>query len=559
MTDVLSTIPGWAINKAMQAFGVEAPEKIRANPYCLHQFGVKLAIVDGVAKKLGVATEGNVHRSIAIAEGELERQVLSGHCYVHTHTLAVKAGCTKAQLGGDGTIVVEGEKATLRRIHAAETFIAEALNAPIDAWAFSTTAESLPTAPSSVIFDGEDLQFDSQQAVAYALIACSTAPLGIITGAPGTGKTTCARAALRALELDRQRFALCAPTGKAAQRFAQVTGYPAQTIHRLLEWRGTFQRNQLNPLDVDVVLVDESSMIDLLLAADLVAAIDFTRTRLILIGDADQLPPVGPGSFFLDLIDSQRVPVVKLETLHRSAEGSWIYRNASKIIAGGKVELEDCVDFEWMQITSSEAFAIAGIVADALKALVDPAGSNWARDDIQVMSPQKNKDGGVHQLNRELKIALNANKGLSAHINEGEDTQTVHVGDRVIQTKNNYELGVFNGETGEIDAIMSPSLIRVRFGKEYRTYKGAALKQLMLAYACTVHRMQGSEAPVAVVVCHSIHGIMLNRRLFYTAVTRARKRVIIVGDERGVKQALSTKVDLTRRTQLVRRLRDVAA
>ncbi len=397
--------------------------------------------------------------------------------------------------------------------------------------------------------------FDSEQQEAVALVADTTNLVGVVTGAPGTGKTTCTVAALERLQQAGKTFALAAPTGKAAQRFAQVTGCEATTIHRLLEWmQGSFRRNQANPLPQDVILIDEASMIDLFLFADLISAIDATRTRLVLIGDPDQLPPVGPGQPFLDLIASGRVPVVRLQTLHRSAEGSWIYRNASRVIAGEGVELDDCVDFEWMQITPSEAHAIPDIAAEKLAELLDPMGDAWNRDDIQVMAPMKDKEGGVNPLNAALKKAFGTNRGHAAQISAAADTQTVHVGDRVIQTKNDYKLGVFNGEVGEVDDIMNASTIRVRFGAEYRTYKGAELRNLMLAYACTIHRCQGSEWPVAMVVCHSVHNYMLNRRLLYTALTRARKRIIVIGDDAGMKRALSTRVDMTRRTLLKNRL-----
>ncbi len=548
------------IFKIQRAFGPGALAQVKSNPYVLSRL-FPLKVVDAIAQRLG-ARPNSVERAVAIVEYELDKALMDGHCYTHTHTLLQKARgeCrlstttfTEAHLATVDTIVVEGKYALLRSIRDAEVFIGQRVSELLRAMT-SVPPDVSTRQELDAIFELTKTQdrvrdLDQEQAIWFILHET----IAVITGAPGTGKTYSLTAALDLLDARHISYALCAPTGKAARRMTEVTGRPASTIHRLLQWRPDgFVFNADNPLPWDVVVVDESSMIDIRLAADLMAAVNPQHTRIIFVGDANQLPPVGPGAFFSDLIASKKIPTIWLSHLHRAAAGSWIYRNAPKILAGAGVELDvDVPDFDWYEMRSDDPEGIKGVAADVISKLLEE-GQSW--DDFQLLTPMKIRDGGAYELNGAIRAALIKNEGVRAKVGAYESEAEVCRGDRVIQIKNDYELDIFNGECGQIALVETPSSVRVRFDNEYRNVKGARLKNLALSYALTCHKSQGSQWKTVIVVCHSVHGRMLNRRLFYTAVTRAQKKVILIGDENGVKQAIRSVHDVQRRTQLVSRI-----
>jgi exodeoxyribonuclease V alpha subunit len=394
------------------------------------------------------------------------------------------------------------------------------------------------------------ITLDPEQLHAVELIL--TAPVGVITGGAGTGKSSVTSAGLDQLDVHGQTYVLCAPTGKAARRLSEVTGRPAQTIHRLLEWGcGDFQRGPFNKLLESVILVDESSMIPLDLAAALISAVDFHRSRIIFVGDANQLPPVGAGAFFRDLIASAMVPTVRLLTLHRAAQASWICRNGPKVLVGAGVELEDTTDFEWWQLPSDSAPYIVKTVVDLVQKL---KGEGVPLDELQVLSPMKERAGGTSPLNKALQAVLNQ-KPAGAPVLHAFD-QDIYCGDKVIHTRNNYELGVMNGEVGYVLGDVEPGGLRVKYPDDVVVrYSHKDARDLQLAYALTIHKMQGSQVKHCIVVCHSEHNHMLTRGLFYTAITRAKQNVYVVGDVHGMKKALATVHDSQRRTLLQQRLR----
>lgn len=400
------------------------------------------------------------------------------------------------------------------------------------------------------------LDFDAQQQHAVQLLL--EARQGVITGPPGVGKTTCTRAALDELDARRQSYQLCAPTGKAAKRMSEATGRPAKTIHRLLEWsKGGFQRNAAFPLTDSLIVCDESSMLDLFLTADLVDALS-PQTRIAFVGDANQLPPIGPGMFFRDLIASKKVPTVELQTLHRAAAASWIYRNAPRILAGQGVEMSDCEDFEWHLAPDGDAELVVQAVEDIVQKLL---AEGVPEDDFQVLAPMRVRSAGCQELNRVLQpLCLAHKKDLGwdrlpvRRIGWGENEATLHVGDRVIQTRNNYELGVFNGDIGEVVTMGSGGRVTVRFGDTHVAYADSDCRDLELSYALTIHKAQGSEWKDVIVVCSSVHGSMLTRQLIYTALTRAKRRVFLVGDQAGWRTALAKNQVQSRRTRLLERL-----
>lgn len=409
---------------------------------------------------------------------------------------------------------------------------------------------------------------DESQERAVELV-CS-ARIGIVTGGPGTGKSTCLRVALDRMDRRGSRYELCSPTGKAAKRLSEATeGRRAQTIHRLLEYSPAidgFRRCASNPLECDVVIVDEASMVDQMLFASLMRAIAAHRTRLILVGDANQLPPVGPGRPFGDLVDWGRVPTVRLEVLHRTALTSWIHVAAQDLLHGRMPSLERRPDFCFVE-THDPRWLLPRVRRLALD-VFGPQGKQPA--EAQVLIPQKPGLAGIESANPLLQSALNPKRpGERAWARgkrkDAEEPDEFRVGDIVIQTRNDYDLEVFNGEMGRVLAIEQVrdedgklvERLRVQFAghAEVSQYFGAA-PFLQLAYALTIHRTQGSEFPWAIIVCHSIHGFMLSRQLLYTAITRAKQGVVLVGDRKGLERAVSNCRTDERNTSLVERLDD---
>ncbi len=397
-----------------------------------------------------------------------------------------------------------------------------------------------------------EIILDDVQREAVRLI--ESAPIGVVTGGPGRGKTTILKEALTNLH----DYELAAPTGKAARRMSEATGREARTIHRLLGWtpKGFTYGSGLGqvPLNTDVVLIDESSMVDIKLGASLMSALG-NHTRIIFVGDADQLPPVGPGALFRDLIASTRVPVVRLDKLYRAAAESWVCRNAPKILQGQPLETEDIHDFSWYQIGDGDAENISQVVLDILK---EQMAAGVPLDSMQVLTPMKIREGGTREINAKLQPTLNA-RGIKGPGWKLWDDMTIYVADRVMQTKNNYELNVFNGEVGTVYSVDKHELV-VKFDSDaVVTYTHEHARALQLAYASTIHKFQGSEIDDVIVVCHSSQHNMLTRQLFYTAITRAKRRVFLVGDKKGLQTALRTSRDEQRKTRLVARIQGGAA
>lgn len=402
-------------------------------------------------------------------------------------------------------------------------------------------------------------RLDTSQERAVELV-CS-ARIGIVTGGPGTGKSTCLRVALDRLDRRGVRYELSSPTGKAAKRLSEATGgRRAQTLHRLLEFhpgRGGFQRHSANPLGCDLVIVDESSMVDAQLFAALMRAVQPQRTRVILVGDANQLPPVGPGRPFGDLVDWGRVPTARLEVLHRTALTSWIHLAAQDLLHGRVPSLEPRADFRWCPVTDP-----AWILPKVRRLMTDvfaPGGKQPA--DAQVLIPQRPGLAGIEAGNLVLQDALNPARAGERTWPRG--SWAIRPRDLVIQTRNDYDLAVFNGEIGTVldigadDAGDAYNGLRVEFpGNGTKLYPAQKTGALQLAYALTIHRTQGSEFPWAIVVCHSTHSFILSRQLLYTGITRAKAGVVLVGDRKGLERAVANRRTDTRNTSLVDRLDD---
>lgn len=387
------------------------------------------------------------------------------------------------------------------------------------------------------------IELDPSQLLAVRLMC--EARFACVTGGAGVGKTTSLRFAIEEIDRKGLPFKLAAPTGKAAKRMTEATGHPATTIHRLLEWaRGGPTRDRHHPIDAAVVIIDEASMLDVYLLQMLTDAIDPGQTRLILMGDANQLPPVGPGCPFGDLCESGLVPVARLTTLHRSAELSWINQASQQILQRQMPDLETKRDdFQFIQVET------AAEILPAITQLFTRARA----DDVQVLIPQKPGQAGIVEANVQLQALINP-------MREGElcyrrkDKVELRVHDRVIQTKNDYDLQVFNGEIGIVVDVGKDKVVvhyADRGDVDYTLDRAAGLQ---LAYALTVHKMQGSEFPWICFICHSTHTHMLSPQLIYTAITRGRKGVILVGDVKGMQQGLRQQNPPRRNSGLIQRI-----
>lgn len=373
----------------------------------------------------------------------------------------------------------------------------------------------------------------------------------VITGGPGTGKTTVVQTIIRLAEQEGLRILLCAPTGRAAKRLAETTQRKAKTIHRLLVPDGhvgamqVFEYNETKMLPADLVIVDEVSMLDMEMMYHLLSALK-PQCRCILVGDADQLPSVGAGAVLHDIIASGQVPVVRLDTIFRQKEGGRIVTNAHLINSGCLPVVNEDTEFRFVEI-DNEADGAEKISALYNSELLE-TGDKFA---VQVLSPMYKNPCGVDNLNQLIQERFNPPAEGKAEL-KGKNV-VFRVGDKVMQKHNDYEKGVFNGDMGEIFAIQK-DMVYVRYPEQDVKYEGQEVDEITLAYAITVHKSQGSEYHTVIMVLVNSHAIMLQRNLFYTAVTRAKRKVILVGTKRAVQTAVQNQRTSRRFTLLIPRL-----
>lgn len=375
----------------------------------------------------------------------------------------------------------------------------------------------------------------------------------VITGGPGTGKTTVVQAIIRLAEQEGLRIVLCAPTGRAAKRLAETTERKAKTIHRLLVPEGfaggrqVFEYNETKQLPADLVIVDEVSMLDMEMLYHLLQALS-PQCRCILVGDADQLPSVGAGAVLHDIIQSEILPVVRLETIFRQKEGGRIVTNAHLINGGRLPVVNEDEEFRFVEIEREEQGA--DVICRLYAAETAEAGDKFA---VQVLSPMYKNPCGVDNLNAVIQSAVNGpQKGKGEH---KAGKMTFRTGDKVMQKQNNYDKGVFNGDIGEIFAVQD-DIVYVRYLEQDVKYEGQEIDEITLAYAITVHKSQGSEYHTVIMTLVNSHGIMLQRNLLYTAVTRAKGKVILVGTKAALRTAVQNVRTSRRFTLLAQRLRE---
>ena len=387
-----------------------------------------------------------------------------------------------------------------------------------------------------------------------AVEAAARRALLVVTGGPGVGKTTIVRAILSVLARARVEVRLAAPTGRAAKRMSEATGAEATTLHRLLEFdpkTATFKRDRHRPIEAGAVVVDEASMLDLTMADALAQAVA-PGTRLILVGDVDQLPSVGPGAVLRDVIASGALPVVRLRQIFRQAARSLIVQNAHRINEGEAPLAPPpgaTADFFVVERRDPER-ARDTVIELVSKRIPDRFGLDPLRD-VQVLSPMNRGPVGALALNEALQAALNPSGSALVR-----GSRTFRVGDKVMQLRNDYDKGVFNGDVGFVSSIDPEEEHRwmARFDEREVPFDAGDIDDLTLAYACSVHKSQGSEYPAVVIPLLTTHYVMLSRNLLYTAVTRGKRLVVLVADPRAVSLALSQERRDERRTGLAARL-----
>ncbi len=560
--------------RIFKKYGRESVDIVRENPYRLAMdiTGVGFLTADKLAGNLGFAADSPMRAEAGILF-VLNEAAEEGHVCM-PHALLMER-CVKT-LATDAQIMEEA----LARLKA-DTRIKEEALAPHVSGQFGDpraiylrpmhASEVGAAARFAVIQRYRRLQakIDSKAAVEWVRgrLNFSLAPLQeeavrlalgekvvVITGGPGTGKTTLVRAILAIYERIGARISLAAPTGRAAKRLSETTGRPAATIHRLLEFSpqlGGFQRNEQRPLAADLVIVDETSMMDIVIANHLLKAVP-SQAALILVGDSDQLPSVGPGNVLGDIIESGRFPVVRLTEIFRQASQSRIITNAHLIRLGSFPDLrtQNGQEQDFYFIGKEEPQGVLDTIVQLCSERIPRRFGLDPAEDIQVLSPMHRGEVGAQNLNLALQNALNPS-GITLETGG----RTFRVNDKVMQIKNNYDKDVFNGDIGRIRSIdRDHGEIRVEFDARSSTYDFSELEELVHAYAITIHKSQGSEYPAVVFPLLTQHFIMLQRNLLYTAVTRARKLVVIVGSKKALAIAIKNNRTQSRFSLLKQRL-----
>ncbi|GAB2044775.1 ATP-dependent RecD-like DNA helicase [Agathobaculum sp. TL06] len=530
------------------------------NPYllCDPYYDVEFRIADGLAMELGLSLLSD-ERADAGVLYTLTFNLDNGHTFIPleklTHTVCMllsdedvefdeaRALESILQLSERGKLVREqiaGRDAVyLRSIHDAEAYLAEMLGSMAErSFMYDFDVDELLGA----LMEGSEFPYSEKQKQAISVAARSG--LVILTGGPGTGKTTTVRGILQVFEALGLHTLLAAPTGRAAKRLSDLTGMEARTIHRLLEagfaagGRTAFARNLTNPLECDAVILDEVSMVDITLMQALVEALPH-GARLVLVGDADQLPPVGPGNFLRDMIGSHRVPTIELTEIFRQAQKSDIVMNAHAVNAG-RMPVPSGADGDFFFLKRAEPSAVIETVAQLCASRL-PKHYGFTPAQIQVLSPAKRQGSGTMALNRRLQEALNPPAESKLEKRFGD--WIFREGDRVMQVRNNYDIvwerredeeqgtGIFNGDVGEILQIFpQQECMVIRFDDRIATYTYDMLGELELAYAVTVHKSQGSEFDAVVLaLSDGLPRRLLTRNILYTAITRARQLLVIVG------------------------------
>ena len=565
--NVMLFLQGYGVSTAYAAkiyreYGKESIDKVRENPYRLADdiWGIGFKTADGIAAKMGYEKEDprRCRSGILYTLGQLSDE---GHVYAGEEQLVKTAG----QLLEAGETAIRD---TLAGMLQAEDLILDkdAIYLPPFYHAECGTSRRLRDLAESTgrsLFDGlfdpssltaeTGIEYDEVQLA--AIRQAVTSKVMVLTGGPGTGKTTTTQGIIAALKKAGLRVLLAAPTGRAAKRMSEATGMEAKTIHRLLEYnpQDGYKRNDENPLEGDALIVDECSMIDILLMNNLLKAVP-VGMRLVFVGDIDQLPSVGAGNVLRDVIDSQRIPVVRIVRIFRQAQKSRIVMNAHTINQGRFPDTSNGRDTDFFFMREDDPERAAETIVRLVKERL-PRAYRESPDRIQVLTPMQRGVVGAANLNLLLQQALNPS-GPSL----GRGGYTYRQGDRVMQLRNNYAKEVFNGDQGYIREVDTEDrMLTVDFDGKKVEYDVTELDELTLAYATTIHKAQGSEYPIVVMPVLMTHFVMLQRNLIYTGITRAKKICVLLGAAKALAYAVRNVSVLKRNTRLKERLNPSAA
>lgn len=544
--------------KIYRQYGKEGIDKVQDNPYRLADdiWGIGFKTADSIASKMGYE-KNDLRRCKSGISYTLNELSNEGHVYAVEEQLIETA---KKLLEADE----EPIRQAVTEMIASENLIREdeAIYLPPFYHSERGTAKKLlallqdqtPTlfglkADIKAIEKVSGIEYDEVQIAAIKQAVRSK--VMVLTGGPGTGKTTTTQGIIAAYKTAGMRILLAAPTGRASKRMSEATGMEAKTIHRLLEFnpQDGYKRNDENPLEGDALIVDECSMIDIILMYNLMKAIP-ENMRLVLVGDIDQLPSVGAGNVLRDIIDSEKIPVVRLTRIFRQAQSSRIVMSAHAINQGRYPDTSNGKQTDFFFIKNEEPEQVAEEIVKLVKHRL-PKAYNQPLNNIQVLTPMQRSVVGATNLNTMLQQALNtSNLGIS------RGGTTYKLGDRVMQVRNNYDKNVFNGDIGIVEQVsMEDRTLFVRFDDNLVEYEASELDEVTLAYATTIHKAQGSEYPIVVIPVLMTHFVMLQRNLIYTGITRAKKICVLIGQPKALAYAIRNLTVTKRNTKLKERLR----
>lgn len=566
--------PTYAV-KIYKEYGQKTIQLIKENPYRLADeiFGIGFKTADKIARNMGIKKDSR-YRIAAGIKHVINEFVSEGHTYAPLDEL-VKRGEKILEVSGDSIQEIVEELKESREVVVEETEGGKAVYLPPYYYAEKGAADRLsklarvPVTPIPVDVEDEIEKIQKSTGIRLsigqkeAIKKIVENGVVVVTGGPGTGKTTVINCILEVLERQGMYAALAAPTGRAAKRMTEATGRKAKTIHRLLEFsysqgRGMkFKVNEDEPLEADVVIIDEVSMVDLLLMYNLLKAVPF-GARLVLVGDVDQLPSVGAGNVLKDIIDSGKIQVVHLTEIFRQARESMIVVNAHRINRG-EFPILNRSEKDFFLDEKEDPHDILVTVLELCSRRIPGFAAFDPLEDIQVLTPMRRTCIGVDNLNRELQKILNP----PSHDKEEKKVggMVFREGDKVMQIKNNYKKEVFNGDIGKIVEIDNEEgVVYVKYpdgeGERVVEYEGYEAEELVLSYAISVHKSQGSEYPVVVMPVSTQHYLMLQRNLLYTAITRAKELVVLVGTRKALAIAVNNNKPAKRYTLLARRIRE---
>lgn len=551
-------------NRIYRTYGADSIAVLRQNPYRLAAdiWGIGFKSADKIAMNLGIPAQSVVRARAGLAYA-LQTLAEEGHCFCPRGEL-LEYACKQLEIGsavleealalelGSGALVSDQDNIYLSGLYRAEAGCAERLRLiqghPVGRAVSIDVAKAIEWAAKRM-----NLAFSPAQA--SALRMAMTEKVAIITGGPGVGKTTIIRALVDIFSAKKLTVRLSAPTGRAAKRMEEATGRQAMTMHRMLKFqpgRDQFDYHSAKPLEGDVFILDEVSMIDIALMHAFLRAVPL-HARLLVIGDADQLPSVGPGNVLRDLVESRAIPSVKLDKIFRQAERSLIVRNAHLVNAGSFFELApENRESDFYFIDENDPERVIAHVIELVSRRIPRRYGLSPRGDIQLLTPMRRNQLGADNMNAILQNVINPN---------GESFERFgriyRVNDRVMQLRNNYDKDVYNGDIGFISRIdRSEQVLRVNYDGREVDYDFGEVDELCLAYASSVHKAQGSEHPAVIILMTTQHYKLLQRNLLYTAITRGRKLVCLVGSRKAVSIAIRNNQTAERRSRLRERLQD---